>query len=104
MDEEAKNEEADEKWRREEREKKERDEERTRKNREKRLKKKGKGKGKGNGPVAENGNAAGLDAQGVKKKAALQIPRRASQDEDHGSDFGVAEIAKENGVTIHDDD
>lgn len=107
MDEEARKEEDDEKWAREKRERKERDEERTRKKREKRNKKKNAGKGKANGNgVAEKTN--GHDADGVdgaaKKKPNLQVPRRGSRDEDHGSDFGVADVVKEVGITIHDDD
>lgn len=107
MDEEARKEEDDEKWAREERERKERDEERTRKKREKRNKKKNAGKGKANGNgVAEKTN--GHDADDVdgaaKKKPNLQVPRRGSRDEDHGSDFGVADVVKKVGITIHDDD
>ncbi|KIV97447.1 hypothetical protein PV10_01199 [Exophiala mesophila] len=112
MEEEAKKEEDDEKWEREERERKERDEERTRKNREKRMKKKGKGKGNakdsasgpgvsvGAGDATENNGAV----DGNRKKGGLQIPKRADGDDDQTSDFGVAEIAKETGITIHDDD
>ena len=116
MDEEAKKGDDDEKWAKEEQERKERDEERTRKKREKRNKKKNN-KGKdakpnGNGareksPViagekANGDNAKGAD--GAKKKPNLQVPRRGSRDEDQGSDFGVADVVKEAGITIHDDD
>lgn len=115
MDEEAKKGEDDEKWAREERERKEKDEERTRKNREKRNKKKNKGKdGKQNGngvrgksPAVNGDQANGPDAKGAeggKKKPNLQVPRRGSRDEDQGSDFGVADVVKEAGITIHDDD
>lgn len=117
MDEEAKKGEDDEKWEREERERRERDEERTRKKREKRNKKKNGNKGKlsvagGGGAVksttADSAKTNGHDADGVdglvKKKAGLQIPRRESRDEDQGSDFGVADVVKEAGITIHDDD
>ncbi|KEF55196.1 uncharacterized protein A1O9_08850 [Exophiala aquamarina CBS 119918] len=116
MDEEAKKGEDDEKWAREERERKERDEERTRKKREKRNKKKnnkGKdGKQNGNGvhgksPAVNGDEANGHDtkgAEGVKRKPNLQVPRRGSRDDDHGSDFGVADVVKEAGITIHDDD
>lgn len=107
MDEEARKGEDDEKWAREERERKERDEERTRKKREKRNKKKNAGKGKANGNgVAEKTNGHDADDVDVaaKKKPNLQVPRRGSRDEDHGSDFGVADVVKEVGITIHDDD
>lgn len=116
MDEEAKKGEDDEKWAREERERKERDEERTRKKREKRNKKKNnKGKdGKpnsngagGKSPVVAGDKTNGDDANGAdggKKKPNLQVPRRGSRDEDQGSDFGVADVVKEAGITIHDDD
>ncbi|KAK5039963.1 hypothetical protein LTS07_000458 [Exophiala sideris] len=106
MDEEAKQEEDNEKWEREEKERRERDEERTRKNREKRNRKKGK-KEKGG---AKDGGEGGVDdvvgeTNGVKRKAAgLQIPRRGSKDDEEGSDFGVAEVVKEVGITIHEDD
>lgn len=104
MEEEAKKEEEDEKWEREAREKRERDEERTRKNREKRNKKKGKKGGEKDKKTA-NGLPNGEGETEVKKKSGgLQVPRRGSQDEEQGSDFGVAEVVKETGITIHDDD
>lgn len=104
MEEEGKKEEADDTWQREEREKRERDEERTRKNREKRMKKKGKGT---KGPVGIAGVAEATEKASTvdgKKKAGLQIPPKAGRDDDQASDFGLAEIAKETGITIHDDD
>ncbi|KAL6247288.1 hypothetical protein RBB50_005634 [Rhinocladiella similis] len=113
MDEEAKQEEEDEVWAKQERERREKDEEKTRKNREKRMKKKGKGKGgdkdKGKNGAGNNGGEGvdGEQTDGVKRKVGgggLQIPRRGSRDEDQGSDFGIAEVAKEAGITIHDDD
>ncbi|KAJ9634756.1 uncharacterized protein PV06_07050 [Exophiala oligosperma] len=117
MDEEAKKEEEDEAWAKQERERREKDEEKTRRNREKRMKKKGK---KGNGGAEDKGKDGTSNKQGgsvdgdqttngVKRKVGgggggLQIPRRGSRDDDQGSDFGVAELAKEVGITIHDDD
>ncbi|KAK7896982.1 hypothetical protein LTR67_004870 [Exophiala xenobiotica] len=109
MDEEAKKEEDDEKWEREERERRERDEEKTRKNREKRNKKKGKKPTDKLG--AKDANGEGGKAQdttdGTKKQSGgSQIPRRGSSDEgkDQGSDFGVAQVVQEVGITIHEDD
>ncbi|KIX96563.1 uncharacterized protein Z520_07829 [Fonsecaea multimorphosa CBS 102226] len=108
MDEEAKKEEENEKWEREERERREKDEEKTRRNRERRNKRKGKkdkekqtdGGVNGAKDAVENG-----EAQGIKRKAGgLQIPPKGSQEEEQGSDFGVAEVVKETGITIHDDD
>ncbi|KIW14455.1 hypothetical protein PV08_07239 [Exophiala spinifera] len=109
MDEEAKKEEEDEAWARQERERREKDEEKTRKNREKRMKKKGKNKGseKDGATNKESEAANGNKLNGVKRTVGgggLQIPRRGSRDDDQGSDFGVAEVAKEVGITIHDDD
>ncbi|KIW25282.1 uncharacterized protein PV07_08473 [Cladophialophora immunda] len=108
MDEEAKKEEEDEKWEREERERRERDEEKTRRNRERRGRRKGKKDKEKQTDGAVNGAKEGLDlgeAQGVKRKAGgLQIPPKGSQEEEQGSDFGVAEVVKESGITIHDDD
>lgn len=114
MDEEAKKGDDDEKWATEERERKEKDEERTRKNREKRNKKKNKGKGgkqngsgvRGKSPAVNGDEANGHDAKGAEgvKKPNLQVPRRGSRDDDQGSDFGVGDVVKEAGITIHDDD
>lgn len=100
MDEEARTEEETKKWEEEERIRKERDEERTRKNREKRNKrKKGKG-GKDQSVEPEKTN-------GVKKKN-VSVPLRRDSDDDvstaNGNDFAVAEVVKEIGITIHDDD
>ncbi|OAP54706.1 hypothetical protein AYL99_11154 [Fonsecaea erecta] len=109
MDEEAKKEEENEKWEREERERRERDEEKTRRNRERRNRRKGKkdhqekqtdGAVKGTKEAVQNG-----EAHGVKRKAGgPQTPPKEIQDEEQGSDFGVAEVVKEAGITIHDDD
>ena len=102
MDEESKREEDEEEWERKERERKEADEERTRRNREKRMKKKGK-KGK-----SADGKVDG-EGQGEvrkKEKAELKMPEvtRRSREGTPGSVVGVAEVIKENGITIHDDD
>jgi hypothetical protein len=109
MDEEAKKEEDDEKWEREERERRERDEEKTRKNREKRNKKKGKKSTDNLGVKDVNGERGKAQdtTDGTKKQSGgLQIPRRGSNDEgkDRGSDFGVAQVVQEVGITIHEDD
>ncbi|EXJ69195.1 uncharacterized protein A1O5_07231 [Cladophialophora psammophila CBS 110553] len=108
MDEEAKTEEENEKWEREEREKRERDEEKTRKNRERRSRRKGKKDKEKKMDDAVNGTKKPIDdgeAQGAKRKVdGLQIPPKGSQEEEQGADFGVAEVVKETGITIHDDD
>jgi hypothetical protein len=108
MDEEAKKEVEDEEWERRERERRERDEERTRKNREKRSKKrKGRG-GEGGDRDQSQKKDVGTNGNGdtpINKKGALQVPRRGSRDEaEQGSDFGVADLVKEVGITIHEDD
>ncbi|OAL36676.1 hypothetical protein AYO20_04008 [Fonsecaea nubica] len=108
MDEEAKKEGEDERWEREERERRERDEEKTRRNRERRNRKKGKKDTDKKTDNTVNGTKEPVEngeTQGVKRKAGgLQIPPKGSQEEDQGSDFGVAEVVKETGITIHDDD
>lgn len=103
MDEEAKKEEDTDKWEREERERRERDEERTRKNREKRNKKKNKGKKDAGKENARNGAVVEV-AAGEKTDSVPVIQRRSSADGDQASDFGVAEVVKEIGITIHEDD
>ncbi|KIX04181.1 uncharacterized protein Z518_07735 [Rhinocladiella mackenziei CBS 650.93] len=111
MDEEAKKEEEDARWEREERERRKRDEEKTRKNRERRNKRKNKQQGgkkdNGDGNGADGGASGNVEIETVKGKAGgggLQAPRRDREDDEHGSGFGVAEVAKENGMTIHEDD
>lgn len=114
MDEEAKKEDEDAKWAREQEERKRADEEKMKRNREKRNKKKGK-KGKAGGK--ENGGVGGGDADedheqitrlskgtnGVKK--ALQLPKRDGDDvPQQTNDVGMAKIAEEVGIVIHDDD
>ncbi|EXJ54554.1 hypothetical protein A1O7_09895 [Cladophialophora yegresii CBS 114405] len=106
MDEEAKKEEEDREWAEKERERKERDEEKTRKNRERRNKKR-KGKDKSKSPAAaENG----LSEEGPKDKkprgnlaVPVPVPARA-EDAESSTDFGVAAVVQESGITIHDDD
>ena len=104
MDEEAKKEEDDEEWERKTREKKERDEEETRRRREKRNKKKGKKGGK-SGEVEVDGQKS--EKTGVKGNIKpVDVPRRGSAEE-HGAATGlesVAEVVKENGIVIHDED
>ncbi|KIW58493.1 hypothetical protein PV05_03005 [Exophiala xenobiotica] len=115
MDEEAKKEEENAKWEREERERRERDEEKTRKNREKRNKKKGKKSAttekRGDAKVEVDGerdkpqDTTDGSKQQQQQSGGLQIPRPGSRDEqDQGSDFGVAEVVQEIGITIHEDD
>jgi hypothetical protein len=106
MDEEAKKEEEDEKWARQERERRERDEAKTKKNREKRNKRKAGGGNKprdqSKGPEQDGTEKTGETI--ADKKKPLPMPRRGSRDDDQGTDFGVAEVVKEVGITIHDDD
>jgi hypothetical protein len=97
MDEEAKKEEEDKEWAEKERKRKELDEEKTRKNREKRNKKKGKGDKQKNPQKDEK-----------KSGGKIEVPERSAKDDEDdvqdGVVFGVAEVVKENGITIHDDD
>ena len=37
-------------------------------------------------------------------KKPLELPKRSDEKEDVGNDFAVAEVVKENGIVIHDDD
>ncbi len=101
MDEEAKKEEEDEKWARQERERRERDEAKTRKNREKRNKRKG-----GNKPNSSQGKPGQTgQTDSVDKKPTVPTPTREKDEkDDQGSEFGVAEVVKEVGITILDDD
>ncbi|OCT48240.1 DUF1168 domain protein [Cladophialophora carrionii] len=107
MDEEAKKEEEDREWAEKERERKEKDEEKTRKNRERRNKRKGKDKSKS--PAATENGHGHEPSEGPKDKKPrvnLAVPARA---EDPASaqgttDFGVAAVVQESGITIHDDD
>ncbi|KIW62516.1 hypothetical protein PV04_10683 [Phialophora macrospora] len=105
MDEEAKKEEEDKEWAEKERERKARDEEKTRKNREKRNKRKGKDKSK-SPAAAENEYGAGEGPKDKKPRGNSAIPARAEgEDSLQGTtDFGVAAVVQENGITIHDDD
>ncbi|KAJ9614481.1 hypothetical protein H2200_002618 [Cladophialophora chaetospira] len=106
MDEEAKKEEEEKEWAEKERERKEKDEEKTRKNRERRNKRKGKDKSR-SPAVAEKGDGANGKSVSEKKPGGkLAVPRREDGDDtaQTGTDFGVAEVVKENGITIHDDD
>jgi hypothetical protein len=111
MDEEAKKEEDDNDWAAKERERKEKDEEKTRKNREKRNKRKGKDK-KTSNPGPESGPAASdkRSTNGVNKKTGARpgVPMVDRKDEDESAqpdtEFGVAQVVQENGITIHDDD
>lgn len=105
MDEEAKKEDEDSKWEEEMRLKKERDEERERRNREKRNKKKNKKGGQQSGANGDksNGASGNVKEKGSTKKP-LELPKRSDEKEDVGNDFAVAEVVKENGIVIHDDD
>ena len=111
MDEEAKEEEEEKEWEAKERERKEKDEEKTRKNRERRNKRKGKGD-KQKSPEKElgaNGSGKGIPkGLGKEPGGKLGIAKPDGKDEDDTvqgeTDFGVAEVVKENGITIHDDD
>lgn len=114
MDEEAAKEEGDAKWEEERRRKEVEDEERLRKNREKRNKRK-KGKGKGG---KESGREDSMDVEegegktNVKKVVKVtQVRREGDEDgkDQEGSNavvgsVGVAQVMRENGITIHDDD
>jgi hypothetical protein len=97
MDEEAKKEEEDKEWAEKERKRKELDEEKTRKNREKRNKKKGKGDKQKNPQKDEK-----------KSGGKIEVPEPGAKDDEDdvqdGVAFGVADVVKENGITIHDDD
>ncbi|EXJ82470.1 hypothetical protein A1O3_06283 [Capronia epimyces CBS 606.96] len=111
MDEEAKKEEENERWAREEEERRKRDEEKTKKNREKRNRKKAKKGGakdkdqdRATEPVATNGGSNGETNNVKKRPGGLEIPRRGSPGDEQGSDFGVAEVVKETGITILEDD
>lgn len=111
MEAEAKKEEDAAGWEKEAEERRRKDEEKTAKNREKRAKKKGKQGGKpqtAKGPQAIGSEdnkvheSKGQLGNGVKK--ALQVPRRADDQEDRqdGGD-GNGAIVEEVGVVIHDD-
>ena len=114
MDEEAAKEEGDAKWEEERRMKQLEDEERLRKNREKRNKKK-KRKGKGG---KDDGREDSMDVEGVEGKEtvkkAVKVPQVRRNSEVNDGDeavpngavgsAGLAQMMKENGITIHDDD
>jgi hypothetical protein len=111
MEAEAKKEEDAASWEKEAEERRRKDEEKTTKNREKRAKKKGKQGGKVQTAkeaqaVASEGtkghDSNGQFGKGVKK--ALQVPRRADDQEDPQDDRDAnGTIIEEVGVVIHDD-
>lgn len=111
MEAEAKKEEDAARWEKEAEERRRKDEEKTAKNREKRAKKKGKQGGKVQTAiepqaVASEGNKGhdsnGQLGKGVKK--ALQVPRRADdQEEPQDGRDANGTIIEEVGVVIHDD-
>jgi hypothetical protein len=104
MDEEAKKEEEDKEWAEKERERKAKDEEKTRKNREKRNKRKGKDKSK-SPAAAENMHGTSEGPKDKKPRGNLAVPTKAEGESLQGTtDFGVAAVVQESGITIHDDD
>ena len=112
MEEEASKEEGDAKWEEEWQRKRREDEEKLRRNREKRNKRK-KGKGKGG---KDDGREESVDVDGEvgrgkgAKEVKVRQVRRGSEDGDTDQaglatgSMGVAQVMKENGITIHDDD
>jgi Protein of unknown function (DUF1168) len=111
MEVEAKKEEDTTRWEKEAEERRRRDEEKTAKNREKRAKKKGKQGGKPQattGPQAtalgdnEGQNSNGRVGSSLKK--ALQVPRRADdQDDPKDAEQANEGVVEEVGVVVNDD-
>jgi hypothetical protein len=109
MDEEARNEEEQEEWEKEEAERKRRDEEATAKKREQRNRRKKKGKtGNGADKMGDDGvdgkeNEGADKANGAEKLLHVPMPETKG-DATGDAGIGVAKIAEEIGITIHDDD
>jgi hypothetical protein len=108
MDEEARNEEEQEEWEKEEAERKRRDEEATAKKREQRNRRKKRGKG-GDGADKMEDDGDGKENEGADKahgaKKLLLVPMPETNGDATGdAGIGVAKIAEEIGITIHDDD
>ena len=101
MDEEAKTEEDDKEWAEKERERKLKDEEKTRKNREKRNKRKGKGDKQKDPEKEDKVTQNDADHKSCRKS---KPDGTEEQDSQGPTAQGVAEVIKENGITIHDDD
>ena len=115
MEEEASKEEGNAKWEEEMRRKREEDEEKLRKNREKRnRRKKGKGKGGKDSGREDSADVVDRGEEKANSKKDIKVPqvRRSSEDDDENQQapngavgsVGVAQVMKENGITIHDDD